>query len=124
MNTLKKAAPGVWVITFPTKEDVTAAASEPLVPPLVEASKEGPIVLIATPPPDLRFVEPSMSAFWLEAMSRRGVRVRGIGVVTRSFAVRSVVIAFGLAMKVGGKPIAADTFPTEQEAVNWACKLP
>jgi hypothetical protein len=124
MNTLRQAGPGVWVITFPTREDVTAKASEPLVPPLIEASKAGPIVLVAIPPADLRIVEPSMSAFWLEAMTRRGVQVRAIGVVTRSFAVRSVVIAFGLAMKMAGKPFAADTFASEDAAVAWASTLP
>jgi hypothetical protein len=110
----------VWFIDFPTKEDVTGERCRPLVPALLEASRHGPLIIVATVPPELRFVEPSMPTFWLEVMTQGGLRVSGIGVVTRSLAVRTVVNAFGLAMKLREQPILSRTFPVVRDAVNWA----
>lgn len=119
-NTVSEEVPGVWVIDFPSKEDVVAERCGHLVPPLVEASKRGPLVLVAAVPADLRMVESKMSLFWLQAMISGGVNVNGIAVVTKSLAVRSVVTAFGMTMKLRKFPIHAMTFKTREEAVAWA----
>ena len=123
MNTVREVAYGIWLITFPTKEEVVASACGHLVPPLIDASKKGRLVVIANVPPDLRLIEPSVSAFWLDAMTKRGVLARAVAVVTKSLAVKTVVGAFGIAMKISNKPIEARTFPTEGEAIVWAHTL-
>jgi hypothetical protein len=117
---VREDSPGVWIIDFPLREDVVAARCGPALPPLTEASRAGPLILIAQLPADVRFIEPAMSLFWLEAMTQGGLRVTGIGVVTKSMAVRTVVSAFGMAMKLRERPILARTFLTPPEAVEWA----
>jgi hypothetical protein len=61
-----------------------------------------------------------MVPFWLDAMLLKGLRVRAIGVVTTSRAVRVVVSGFQSAMKLRAHPIGAETRATEAELVAWA----
>ncbi len=119
-NSVREHSPGVWVLDFPVKEDVVVEKSRPLVPPMVEASKSGPLVIVACIPADQRMVDPSVSAFWLEAMTTGGVKVNGLCVITKSLAVKTVVAGFAIAMKFREKPIHAKTFLTLAEGVAWA----
>jgi hypothetical protein len=119
-NTTREDSPGVWVVDFPTREDVVADRCAHLLPPMIAASASGPIIMIALLPPDVRFVDPRMPVFWLEAVINKGLKVHGIAVVTRSRAVSSVVHAFALAMKLREHPILARTFDAPADAVAWS----
>jgi hypothetical protein len=122
-NTAERLAPGLWMIRFSTVETMTGEHCGHLLPPLALDAETGPLVLVASLPPGVRSVQPGLVTFWLDAMTKKGVRVRGISVVTASLAVRGVVNGFALAMKVSGHDIAASTFRTEAEAVAWGRKL-
>lgn len=111
--------PGIWLLEFEKREDITVEQSRPLLPPMVEACKRGDIVLLAKVPADLRMVEPAISVFWLEAMTRGGLKTRAVGVVTKSLAVKTVVAALGLALQVSGKQLLTKTFVTLEDAVAW-----
>jgi hypothetical protein len=123
MSTVSQISEGVWLVKFPTKEDVVAERCAHLLPPLIEASKAGPIVLLAVPPPDLRMVQTSMSTFWLDAFTTKGVNVCGVGIVTHSSAVRVVLRGIGLALSLRNKPIATQAHDTVDSASNWAAAL-
>lgn len=123
LNRAEEHAPGLWLLRFASVASTVAEHCGPLVPPLVNASKRGPLVVIALVPPELRMVDPSMAPFWLDVFVNRGVRVDAIGVVTSSLAVKVVVSAFHTMMKLREKPIQAKTFKTEAEAVAWGALL-
>ena len=123
MNTVREATPGVWLLEFEKKEDITVELSKPLLPPMVAACTRGEIVLLAKVPADLRMVEPAISVFWLEAMTRGGLKTKAVGVVTKSLAVKTVVAALGLALKVSGKPLLTKTFNTLDDALAWSKTL-
>jgi hypothetical protein len=119
-NTVHEVVPGVWLLLFPVPEDMIGAKCEHLVPPLIEASKAGRLVVLAQPSPQQRSVDMSMPTFWLNAFTRRGVRVSAIGVVSHSSAVKVAVKGFHLAMKTVGAPIEAQIFETSEAAIAWA----
>lgn len=122
-NTVFEAHPNVWVVRFlPGK--ITGPECEHLLPPLLEASKKAPIILIASLPLGTTLIPAGLAPFWLNAMLLKGLRVRDIGVVTTSRAVRVVVMGFQSAMRLSAKPIGAETRPTEDEIVAWAKSLP
>ena len=122
-NTVKEVMPGVWMLHFPIPEEMIGSMCEHLVPPLIEASKAGRLVVLAHPSPRVRMVDMSMPTFWLNAFTRRGARVSGIGVITTSPAVKVAVKGFHLAMKAVGVPIDALIFETPEEAIAWAKKV-
>ncbi|MFT3710162.1 MAG: hypothetical protein QM817_21255 [Archangium sp.] len=121
-NTLEEVQPGIWLLRFASKDTMTGAACEPLVPALAKACQSGPIMLLAVIPKDVTLVPPSLAPFWLDAMLRKGVKVRAIGVSSTSRAVRVAVNAFQAAMKLSRVEIGAAIFPTEAELVAWARK--
>lgn len=123
LNRAEAHAPGLWLLRFASVASTVAEHCGPLVPPLVEASKQGPLVVIALVPPELRMVDPSMAPFWLDVFVNHGVRVDAIGVVTSSLAVKVVVSAFHTMMKLRERPILAKTFKTEAEAVAWGATV-
>lgn len=123
MNTVKEEAPGVFLVRFPTVDEVVASECAHLIPPLAEGSKRGRIVLLAAPPPDLRFVQPSMSTFWLEAFTQRGVDVAGIGIVTKSPAVRVVLSAIGTALRLKRIDVATRACESVEDAIDWGRKV-
>ncbi len=118
-NTVFEAHPGVWVVRFvPGK--ITGPECEHLLPPLLEASKTAPIILIASLPQGTTLIPAGLAPFWLNAMLLKGLRVRDIGVVTTSRAVRVVVLGFQSAMKLRAQPLGVETRATEDEIVAWA----
>lgn len=119
-NTVHEDSPGIWVLDFPTKEDVVAERCVHLLPPMVEGSAHGPIMLVALLPPDVRFVDPRMPVFWLEAVLNKGLQLHGIAIVSKSRAVSMVVQAFAMAMKLRERPILAKTFETSGDAIAWS----
>lgn len=118
-NSVFEAQPGVWVVRFIAGK-ITAPECEHLLPPLLTASRVAPIVLIASLPPGTTMIPAGLVPFWLNAMLLKGLRVRDIGVVTTSRAVRAVVSAFQTAMKLRAQPIGAETRATEEEIIAWA----
>lgn len=120
MNSVEETSPGVWVVHFATRDTVTREGSQPLLGPLIAASKTGPILLLADLPADVTLIPPTMVTLWLEAMLSGGLRVGAIGVVTKSRAVRAVASAFQAAMRVRERPIAAEVRPTLDELKVWA----
>jgi hypothetical protein len=90
---------------------------------MIEASKKGEIVLLAKVPKELRVVDPMISVFWLEAMTKGGVKTRGIGVVTKSLAVKTVLSGLGLALKLRERPLPTKAFETLEAALAWAKAL-
>ncbi|MGV3621741.1 MAG: hypothetical protein ACO1OB_13030 [Archangium sp.] len=111
--------PGIWVVRFIAGK-ITAPECEHLLPPLLAASKIAPIILIASLPPGTTMIPAGLAPFWLNAMLLKGLRVRDIGVVTTSRAVRTVVSGFQAAMKLRSQPLGAETRATEEEIVAWA----
>lgn len=111
---------GVFLVVFPAVEDVTAAKSIPIVATLAEASKQGPIALLAATPPDIRLVEPSMISYWLQAINSGQVRAECIGVVSKAIAVRIALKALQSALKVYGKDTLIATHPSIEVALAWA----
>lgn len=122
-STVSEVAVGVWLIDFPTAADVVGERCGHLVPPLAKASLDGPIVMMAKAPPDLRLVDPSMTTFWLRALTSGGVKVSGIAVVTQSAAVRAVVKGVGLALGLRANPIVTATPRSVQEAIEWGSSV-
>lgn len=119
VNIVKEVAAGLWLVRFASPDTMDSDACAHLVPPLIHASKAGPLVVLATMPPGVRTIPASLVTFWLNAMAGGGIRVKGIAVVTTGLAVRAVVNGFGLAMKIREHPILAFTFPTEEQALAW-----
>lgn len=119
-NSLECVQPGIWVVHFAGAETLNREHSEYLLPPLVEACKQQPIILLAALPPNITLIPASLTGFWLDAMLLRGLRVSAIGVATRSRAVRAVVSAFQAAMRLRERPIHAETRPTIEEVIEWA----
>jgi hypothetical protein len=115
-----EASPGVFVVDFKTKENVSADRCEHLIKPLIDASKNGPIVLLGIPPPEVRLVPSSMTSYWLDAIARRGVDVSAVGLVTPSVAMRVVLKGLQLALAVTNRNIEVKTLSTKSEAINWA----
>ena len=77
-NTVTEVAPGIWLIDVPTPEDAMASRCGHLVPPLVEASKHGRLVVVARLHPQQRSVDIGMPTFWLDAFTRKGAKVSAI----------------------------------------------
>ena len=119
-NTISEVAPGVWLAHFPDPDLVNAAFCEPLVPPLIEGSRIGPVVLLADLPDEVKLVHPNMVPYWLNVFLTRGVGVRAIGVVTRHRGVKMVLNGLQLAMKMRGHEIAVATKATRDELFAWA----
>lgn len=123
VNTVNEEAPGVFLVRFPTVDHVVAKACTHLIAPLAEGAKRGRIVLLADPPAELRFVEPSMSTFWLEAFTRGGVNVAGIGIVTKSTAVRVVLSAIGTALRLKNIEVATRACDSVEIAIDWGRRI-
>lgn len=119
-NSVEEVLPNVWLLRFPTVELVRAAHCTHLIPPLIEASKQGPIVLLAEPPADLKLVHGDMIPYWIEAFTKRGLAVRAIGVVTTRSAVRVVLNGLALALRLTGTDVKTMTKPTLAEVIDWA----
>lgn len=90
---------------------------------MAQASLDGPIVMMAKAPPELRLVDPSMPTFWLRALTTGGIKVNGIAVVTNSAAVRTVVKGVGIALGLTATPIVTATPATVQQAIAWGISV-
>ncbi len=122
-NTIEQAAPGIWLITFDSPELMDAANSKHLVPPLIEGSKEGPIVLLGALPSNPKIIAPSLVPFWLDAFVLKGIKVRAIGLATTSTSMRVMLNGVELAMRIQNRPIKTVTKPTVHELLTWATNL-
>lgn len=111
---------GVFLLVFPTVEDVTAAKSVPLVAVLTAASTQGPIALVAVTPPDIRLIEPAMISYWLQAINSGQVKAQCMGVVSKAIAVRIALKALQSALKIYGKETLIATHPNTEAALAWA----
>lgn len=115
----KEVEDRIVVVYFARPEDVVVAKSAALIPPLVDASKKGNVVLLADAPAELRLVEPSMISFWLTTLARADIRVSHLGVVTRSRAVRVAVSALRAALNIKSRSLEIATFDDLQQALVW-----
>jgi len=122
-NTITEVVPGVWLAHFPDADLVNAAFCEPLVPPLVEGSRMGPVVLLADLPDEVRLVHPNMVPYWLNVFFKRGVAVRAIGVVTRHRGVKMILNGLQLAMKMKGHELPVATRTSREELLAWAATV-
>ncbi len=111
---------GVWRLAYPTPETMNGAASEGVLRPLVEASRAGPLVIIAVLPPEVRLVPPGLVSFWLTHFTRGGIHLAAAAVVSRSLAVKVALSGFGSAMSLSQRPVQFGTFPSFEEALAWA----
>ena len=118
-NTAREVAPRVWLIHFPTNALINGPACVDLLPPMLASSKGGPIIMLAEPPADLRGVDLSLTTFWLSAIRVQGLRVRGMGVVTKSASVRVALRGIQLALSLTSTPIATQSFDTVDQAIAW-----
>lgn len=119
-NSAEEVAAGVWLVRFLSKETLTAEACAPILPALIKASERQPIVLMGALPPDTTLIPAGLVPFWLNAIVLKGLRIRAIGVVTTSRAVRVVVSGFQSAMRLRSHAIGAETRATEAELIAWA----
>lgn len=115
----ERLADGLWIVHFPMIESVTAELCQPLLAPLIAASKAGPIVLLGHLPLALRLVPVGMAPFWLNAFLLKGLRVRAVGVTATSRAVRVVVAGVGAAMGLRENPIKVQVLVTLEELIAW-----
>jgi hypothetical protein len=118
-NTAQEVDQGVWLITFVSQETTTGVGCTHLLPPLLESSKIRPIVMLASTPNDLKRVDLSLTNFWLNAIRRDGLRVQGMGVVTKHAAVRVALKGMQMALKLLSVPIVTDAFDDVDEAIAW-----
>jgi hypothetical protein len=124
VNSAKSVGPGICCVTFPTVELVDAKHCDEVATWLIDASREGSIVLLADVPASLRGVNPNMVPYWLNVFLNRGLHVHAIGVVTSSLAVRVALNGLQIAMRLKSSPVEAMTAPTMEELLAWARALP
>ncbi|PZR12784.1 MAG: hypothetical protein DI536_14550 [Archangium gephyra] len=62
-NTVLEVHPGIWVVRFVAGK-ITAPECEHLLPPLLEASKTAPIILIASLPAGTTMIPAGLAPFW------------------------------------------------------------
>lgn len=123
VNVLVQPEPSICIIRFSGPQTVVASACAPLIPQLVQQSKLAPITLIASLPPHVQSIHRSMVPFWLKHALHGDLRVKGIGVVSASRAVRMVTSGFVLAMKLSNQPVAMQCTSTEEAIIAWALSL-
>lgn len=109
----------LYVVVFPTADDLTAEKCEVLVPQLEAASRVGPVAILCEVPP-LRVVDPSMITFGLTMMSGGRINAPIIGVVAKSAVIRIALRAIQAALKVYGKDLEVATHDTRELGVKWA----
>lgn len=123
VNVADEVAPGIFVIRFKAGQ-LDGDHAAPLAAPLLAASAKGPLVLIADLPPGTSIVPPSLPTFFLNLVVIKGLRLRAIGVIKPSLALRVAMKAFQSALQFRNVDIAIGNFPTEAELVAWAKALP
>jgi hypothetical protein len=110
---------------FRSAEDNTFEAVMALFPPLIEASKVGPLVLIPVFPPEIRFIDPRQPGLWIDLISKGKLKLSLAALVTQSAAVRSMGNGFAMALRIlTNQPFDLTAKKTFEEAMAWVKEHP
>jgi hypothetical protein len=110
---------------FRSAEDNTCEAVLDLFPPLIEASRAGPLILIPVFPSETRFIDPRQSGLWIDLISKGKLRLSLAAIVTQSAAVRSVGNGFAMALRIlTNQPFDLTAKKTFEEAMAWVKEHP
>lgn len=117
----QQAAPGLFIVTYRTSEELDPQAQAPLVAELERACQREPAIILFDVGSDVARVDTSVPTFWLGVTER--LAFRGLAVVTTSTLVRMAANAFRLATVARGKSMRVAVFDTLDKAKAWAAEL-
>lgn len=101
---------GILNVHYAEAADLAVALQQPLIARLEE--KRGRVVVVFEVGEQVRSVPMDVPTFWLGVTSRLDLQITGIGIVTRSAAVRVASRGFALANVARRIAISVETFMT------------
>jgi len=113
-------APGLFLVRYDASEDLQPAKQADLVKALEAVPVPLPVAIVFALGPGVRGVDMDVPTFWLSVTGRRELRLRAMGIVTDSIAVKVAVQGFALANGIRGQEIAVKSFHDAELALEWA----
>ncbi|MDP1822521.1 MAG: hypothetical protein Q8L48_04745 [Archangium sp.] len=112
---------GLLRVSYAVADDLKKELQAPVLARLEE--KRGKVVLIFDVADAVRSVPMDVPNFWLGVTARQELQLVGMGIVTRSIAVRVAARGFSLANTARGVPTTVETFTDLDAAASWAMAL-
>ena len=112
---------GLLIVSYAVADDLRTDLQAPVVARLEK--KQGKVVVVFDVADAVRSVPMDVPNFWLGVTGRRELQIAGMGIVTRSIAVRVAARGFALANAARGVPTIVQTFTDLESASSWGTAM-
>jgi len=113
--------PGVFVVHYKTADDLDPDRQGALVQQVRTLGAASPVVIIFVLDPSVWKIDPKIPSFWLGVTGDKGIKLRGMAIVSASMAVRVAASGFGVTNTLRDVSVAVKAFTEAKDAIAWGC---
>lgn len=122
MNTFENKG-GIFTVRYGAPEDLSPEHQKALESALREASLQAPVGVVFVVGPSVKFVDPSVPAYWLGVTGDALIRIAAMAIVTGNAGVSIATRGFAVANTLRDRPLRVKPFPEEAAAQAWVAAV-
>jgi hypothetical protein len=114
---------GVFTVRYDSADDLSPERQRALEAALRAASLERRLGIVFVIGPTVRWIDPSVPAYWLGVTGDRLIRLVAMAIVTGNPGVSVATRGFSVANTLRDRPIQVRPFPDEAAAQAWVAEV-
>jgi hypothetical protein len=114
---------GVFTVRYGAPDDLSPERQKALEAALREASLQASVGVVFIVGPSVKFVDPSVPAYWLGVTGDTLIRIAAMAIVTTNAGVSIATRGFAVANTLKDRPLRVKPFPEEAAAQAWVASV-